>query len=183
MYTRRAHEGWWCASAELLGVDPNLDEEGIGVTPAVLSREITLSLLRHLEGVSGGHWYRAVVDYIGGLKSRGLWRPVPGTVFRTPTEYTLYYLFAELTGRATEHHVKSERLWRRRPIFGREDLADALRDNVEADETDGLFLVLQSNLGLAPSRTWDVVRRIARLDQHASSYSKAAHAGARERVF
>src|SRR6185503_20587799 len=47
--TRDVHKGWWLASADLLGVEPNLDRIGISVTPAILARDACKGLIEHIE--------------------------------------------------------------------------------------------------------------------------------------
>ncbi len=160
MYSREWHASWWVASAELLGTEPNLSRDGMGVTPAILSRENSLALMHHLEQKSGEPWYRAIVDYIDGLKERNEWSPSAGATFRTPTEYTLYYLFAEMRGTASKYHVESDLLWNEGQVFTVEDMS-TLVARIRATRTDpGRFLVLQSTLGLSPEQAWEAVRAL-----------------------
>jgi len=81
----------------------------MGVTPAILSTRVARALLRHLEAKSAGPWYRRLVEFIDDQRARGLYAPMHGSP--TPTEYTLYYLFTEQCGWASQYHTKSESLW------------------------------------------------------------------------
>jgi hypothetical protein len=154
---RAVHASWWRASAELLGTEPRLDAPGMGVTPAVLSTELVRGLLRELRASYGDPWYRGVVDFIDDQKARGVYDPaLPSPV---PTEYTLYYLFAEKHGLTSRYHVMSDALWCEQQVFSESELAD-LPARLRATHTDpGRFLVLQSVLGLSPERVWQSVSR------------------------
>jgi hypothetical protein len=160
-YRRDVHANWWRGSAALLGTDPKLADEGMGVTPAVLSTRIARALMRHLEMQSGGPWYRAVVECVDDLKAKGLYRHVPPC--DVPTEYTLYYLFAEMQGWVSEYHVRVDTLWCEQQVFGREDLREVSARLQAASRDKGRFLVIQSALRESPEWVWSQVSGALRL--------------------
>lgn len=151
-YDRTVHAGWWKASAEVLDTDPRLTCAGMEVTPAILSAHVARALMRYLEAKYDGPWYRGVVEFLDDQKARGLYHPHLSSPM--PTEYTLYYLFAEKQGWAARYHVGSDTLWCREQLFRPEQLADCTA-RVKAASTDtGRFFVLQSVLGVSPEWVW-----------------------------
>lgn len=159
-YSRSVHDYWWTASAQVLDTEPRLDRDGMGVTPAILSGEVARGLMRYLEAKYDGPWYRGVVEFLDDQKARGLYNPAAQSA--TPTEYTLYYLFAEKQGWVSRYHVKSESLWCEQQIFRPEELADLATRLETAKRGAGRFLVLQSVLGVSPEWVWE--RLSAELD-------------------
>lgn len=86
---RAIHDQWWRDSACLLGVPANLGARGMGVTPALLSREILLAVHERLT-----------------VRNRGrAWMDVLLTSYCDWTEYTLYLLTAEFFGLTDKYHV------------------------------------------------------------------------------
>jgi hypothetical protein len=154
---RAVHASWWKASAELLETDPMLSTPGMEVTPAILSVQVTRALMRYLEAKGQGPWYRGVVEFIDDQKARGLYQPQLSSPM--PTEYTLYYLFAQKQGWAAKYHVESTSLWCRQQLFRPEDLADCTARVKAAAAGTGRFFVLQSVLGVSPEWVWERVSR------------------------
>lgn len=151
-YTRQVHESWWRASSQILGVEVDWSRDGMGVTPAILSTQIARGLLRHLESKGGGPWYRPIVEYLDDQRARGLYAPTEGSP--VPTEYTLYFLFAEQLGWIDRFHVESDSLWCKQQVFARDERLQ-LREHLKAaSRGPGRFLVVQSALGLAPEQVW-----------------------------
>lgn len=157
LHERRVHDGWWRASAEVLGTEPGLDREGMGVTPAILSRDVTRALLRYLEERYGGPWYRGVVEFLDDQKARGLYRPHAFTPSPMPTEYTLYFLFAEMMGCVSRYHVPSDALWCQGQVFRPDELEELPARLKSALASPGRFFVLQSVLGPSPEWVWERV--------------------------
>lgn len=155
LHTRRVHVHWWTASAQVLDTDPRLDEDGMGVTPAVLSRHVACGLMRELEARLDGPWYRRVVEFLDDQKARGSYNPAAGTP--SPTEYTLYYLFAEKHGLVPLYHVRSEALWCLGQVFTAEELRELPQRLASVRDGAGRFFVLQSALGIAPEWVWENV--------------------------
>lgn len=85
---RTVHRRWWLDSSALLGVDPGLDRQGIGVTPAILSTEIISEVQSRLEAVSGRPWMDTLL-----------------TSYCDWTEFTLYLLGAESSGLLDKRHI------------------------------------------------------------------------------
>jgi hypothetical protein len=154
-YPRKVHDYWWTASAQVLETDPKLSSHGMGVTPAILSGDVARALMRYLEQRYAGPWYRPVVEYLDDQKARGLYNPAAQS--STPTEYTLYYLFAEKRGWVSRYHVPSESLWCPQQIFRPEELRDLSARLLAAKAGQGRFLVLQSVLGISPEWAWQHV--------------------------
>ena len=139
--SREVHSRWWVDSAEVLGVDPHLERIGMGVTPAILSREACQGLIEHIEKRHGRVWYevllsRYAVDW---------------------TEYTLYELYLELSGRLDEFHVWPQdaarvQLHSTVNVWSDGDLDQVDVRGLFGPENPGLFAVIQSNSGVTPQR-------------------------------
>ncbi|HTV24200.1 MAG TPA: DUF6492 family protein [Polyangiaceae bacterium] len=157
LHERRVHEGWWRASAEVLGTEPELEREGMGVTPAILSRDVACALIRYLEARYDGPWYRGVVEFLDDQKARGLYRPHAFAPSPMPTEYSLYFLFAEMMGCVSRYHVKSDSLWCQGQVFRHEELDELPARLQAALASPGRFFVLQSVLGPSPEWVWERV--------------------------
>jgi hypothetical protein len=137
--SRDAHPRWWAASADVLGVDRDLERAGMKVTPAVLSTAVLSALHRRLEAVGDAPW----MDVL--LTSYCEW-----------TEYSLYLLTAERVG-LERYHVWADdpaapASLQVDPALSIWDPAGASRTRVErlftADDR-GLFTVVQSSCGLS----------------------------------
>ncbi len=144
---RRQHPEWWQASAALLGVEPDLDAEGMSVTPALLSREICLGLAEELERLHGVDWREAL---LAALPNR--W-----------TEYSLYWLAARKLGLADRLHVAPEGAGDRRllsadSVWSKEEWETWRPERCFDPQTPGYFCVIQSNTRIDPA---DVARRVA----------------------
>ena len=128
----RVHWPWHVHSARLLRLPPPETREApcMGVTPAVLSRERVVALLRHLEQLyPRQRWHEA-------LARRSGW-----------TEYALYWAFLESRGEIAEHHcfgppdLYGECIWKRdRDRFD----AEWVERMFHRDATH-LFSIVQSN--------------------------------------
>ena len=84
---RSTHPTWWRASADVLDVPADVSGPGVGVTPALLSREILQSVHRRVEAVSGRPWMDTLL-----------------TTYDDWTEYTLYLLEAQRAGLLDDRH-------------------------------------------------------------------------------
>jgi hypothetical protein len=144
---REVHKRWWRDSAELLGVEPHLERAGIGVTPAILSREACKGLVEHLERRHGRVWYevllsRYAIDW---------------------TEYTLYGLYLETSGRLSDFHVWPQnearvRLHSAINVWSDDDFEKVDIAGLFGPENPGLFAVVQSNSGVTPQRIAEAIR-------------------------
>jgi hypothetical protein len=141
---REWHADWWTASAELLGVDPHLERPGMGVTPAILSRDACKGLTAFIEQRHGRSWHEVLLS----------------SYMTQWTEYTLYHLFLEHSGKFDHYHVFpsaagiSQRLHSPAP-WGVWKPGDYERLDVDAlfsPRNPGLFSVVQSNVGITPQR-------------------------------
>ncbi len=150
---RRVHAQWWRDSAALLGVPAEPDSPGMGVTPALLAREVLLGVHRALSERGGQPW----MDVL--LSSYSNW-----------TEYTLYLLTAEQLGVIDKYHywcaentraiiaplqvATNVSVWDGGPRHRRGD-DSFMRNRVDQIFTSadpGMFAVIQSNTDL--SATW-----------------------------
>ena len=85
---RSVHPRWWRDSADLLGVDPRLEQPGMNVTPALLSTAVLNEVQRRLEAIGGRPWMEVLL-----------------TSYCDWTEYTLYLLAAEQADAVDRYHL------------------------------------------------------------------------------
>lgn len=141
---REWHADWWKSSAELLGVEPRLDRIGMGVTPAILSREICKGLTAYIEQRHGRSWHEVLLS----------------SYMTQWTEYTLYHLFAENSGLFERYHAFPSELGIEHRLhspapWGVWKAGDYERLNFAelfSDKNPGYFSVVQSNVGVSPQR-------------------------------
>ncbi|HEY6639044.1 MAG TPA: DUF6492 family protein [Solirubrobacterales bacterium] len=139
---RSVHRRWWRDSADLLGVEPRLEQPGMNVSPALLSTVVLNEVQRRLEAIGGRPWMDVLL-----------------TSYCDWTEYTLYLLAAEQADAVNRYHLWADAPQapahvHTRPDFSIWDSATASREHLErlfTSEDPGLFAVVQSNSGLAPS--------------------------------
>jgi hypothetical protein len=150
---RSIHAQWWRDSADLLDVPVDLTAPGIGVTPALLSRDILLALHDRLAECKGRPWMDVLL-----------------TSYCDWTEYTLYLLAAQHYGLLDRHHrwcVEGDgrdvaplqvsaglNVWGGRPAAAANDV-----DKLLAGADPGIFGVVQSNSGLHADVLTGVVSR------------------------
>ena len=139
---RSVHSRWWRDSADLLGVDPRLERAGMNVTPALLSTVVLIEVQRRLEAIGGRPWMEVLL-----------------TSYCDWTEYTLYLLAAEQSDAVNRHHLWADdpaapAHLQTQPDLSIWDSAAASREHLErvfTSEDPGLFAVVQSSSGVAPS--------------------------------
>jgi hypothetical protein len=144
---RSVHRDWWIDSADLLGVEPQLDRVGMSVTPAILSKDACIGLIEHIQNYHGRTWYEVLLS-----RYATNW-----------TEYTLYCLYLELSGRLLELHAWPEnhsgvRLHSKANVWDRSDLKRVELSSLFAPENPGLFAVVQSNTGFSPQHLSNALR-------------------------
>ncbi len=141
---REWHADWWRDSADLLGVDPHLERPGMGVTPAILSREACQSLTRYIEERHQRSWHEVLLS-----RYATQW-----------TEYTLYNLYLEHTRQFERYHVTpheaglKQRLHSPAPwgVWKSGDYESLDITGLFSPRNPGLFSVVQSNVGVTPQR-------------------------------
>jgi hypothetical protein len=147
---REREARYWRASGLILEVPPQLERDGIWMTPALLSRTLCRALHKRLEALHGTDWMsvllaRYMVDW---------------------TEYTLYWLNAEREGLIEQFHSgpapgapglhTDESVWFAGPDNRNLKSWDA--DRHFSAKSTGLFAVVQSNTGIAID---EVVRKLS----------------------
>jgi Family of unknown function (DUF6492) len=147
---RSVHPQWWRDSAALLDMPVDLDALGMGVTPALLSREILLTLHDRLAECDGRPWMDVLL-----------------TSYCDWTEYTLYLLAADHSGLlGCRHHVVEEgdggdvaplQVAADMSIWGRETATTHHLERLLGGSDPGLFAVVQSNTGLPAEELTGVV--------------------------
>lgn len=139
---REWHKDWYEASGELLGVEPNLERQGMGVTPAILSAAVCRELCAYIAKRHDKLWYEVLLS-----RYMTQW-----------TEYTLYQLFLDHTGQFDRYHVTPEGAGLTRRLhspapwgvwyaadYPKLDLAELF-----SAKNPGLLSVVQSNVGVSP---------------------------------
>jgi uncharacterized protein DUF6492 len=149
---RSVHAQWWRDSAALLDVPVDLTAPGMGVTPALLSREILLALHERLAECGGRPW----MDVL--LISYCDW-----------TEYTLYLLAAEHFRLLDRHHhwcvegddrdVTPLQVATDASIWDRQAATAHKLERLLAGSDPGIFAVVQSSSGLPAEALTGVVSR------------------------
>ncbi len=145
--SRDVHRGWWLDSAELLGVEPHLERMGIGVTPAILSRDACKGLLKQLEKRHARVWYEVLLS-----RYTVNW-----------TEYTLYALYLESSNRLHEFHAWPEpdakvRLHSAVNVWSDDDFEAVDFAALFGPDNPGVFAIVQSNTGVRPQRIAEAIR-------------------------
>ena len=148
---RSVHAQWWRDSAALLDVPVDMTAPGMGVTPALLSREILLALHDRLAECGVRPWMDVLL-----------------TSYCDWTEYTLYLLAAEHFGLLDRHHhwcVEGDdrdltplQVSADTSIWGRHATADKL-ERLLAGSDPGIFGVVQSHTGLPAEALTGAVSR------------------------
>lgn len=137
---------WWEASAEILDTQPLLNEKGMGVTPAILSTQITRDMLKYLSGF-GKTW----IEYL--LES---YKVFPINLFvkmKVWTEYSLYHLFLKKQGLEEQVHTICDdsvktRLISEKSVWYKDDFKRLNTDDLFDQNAPGIFCVIQSNMKL-----------------------------------
>ncbi len=131
---------WWKGSAEILKIDPEMDNLGMDVTPALLHTQTVQNLKNYLSQMEGRTWInQLLLSYYGFPKS--LWKKsIPWT------EYTLYYLFLSNFGKLEEVHQLSEKpiLLSKKSVWSTVDF-DQWDPTIAFQQDKVPFLVVQSN--------------------------------------
>ncbi len=141
---------WWSASAKMLGVVPPQTDNTIGVTPVLLSREISRRTLSRLANrAPRGNWFEYLVK---ALRSNAYHQFIPRYRNRYRwSEYTLYYLTGREEGLLDCYHARGgtadrpEHLLSRNCVWTPEDF-NGLKERLSETDPAGLFMVVQSNM-------------------------------------
>ena len=134
------HPEWWIGSSELLGIPSSLEDLGMGVTPQLFSTRVCRNLRAYLEDVKKEAFQKV-------LGENPFW-----------TEYSLYSLFAQMTGQMEElHHGadwmqgNSKNLYSSRASFWGLDQYFSWDPSSAFDPlVPGMFIVCQSSTHIPP---------------------------------
>lgn len=175
---RSAHPSWWRASADVLHVAAEPTAPGIGVTPALLSRDVLQSLHRRIEAVSARPWMDTLL-----------------TTYADWTEYTLYLLEARRAGMLDDLHEWAGSHGSPAHLQVRPELSVWSRHDASADAVarlfqkgdPGLFAVIQSNAGMPAADVAAVVAtaiplRRSRTEDHPTETGIPERVGPRARL-
>ena len=140
---KSVHANWWKGSGEILRLDPDLSGFGMSVTPAILHSESVRAMQVHISKMYKKDW----MDQL--LKS---YKPFPANLFvrSVPwSEYSLYYLYLCESGLLESVHLvtKDPRLISKSSVWSDVDFAE-WDASYALNESEGFFLVIQSNKGL-----------------------------------
>lgn len=141
---------YWIASSKILHLTPNVEGDGLWMTPAILSKTLCRSLHTRLEDIHHIPWMNVL------LRRYAMdW-----------TEYTLYWLNAENKGLIETFHVTPApgalqlhtdvSIWQ--SGRGGENLQKWDAAHHFSDEGVGIFAVIQSNTGLDIDQITDKLR-------------------------
>jgi len=131
--SKNEHPHWWRASSSLLGASPAPHTPGLNVTPQMLARDIARQLAAYLAGRSD--------PWLTLLNSDQSW-----------TEYTLYSVFAEMSGLMDRWHRTDLPDGRRllgRSVWTPENFADYSLRSIHEDPRGAFFTVCASHTGVS----------------------------------
>jgi hypothetical protein len=140
MQPRKREARYWRDSATILEQQPDLERDGIWMTPALLSRTLCRRLHRRLEALHKADWMHVLLS-----RYTMDW-----------TEYTLYWLNAEREGLIDQFHAgpepgspqlhADESVW----FAGAQarNLKEWYAERYFAPDSTSLFAVVQSNTGI-----------------------------------
>jgi hypothetical protein len=149
------HPGWYESAARILDLPPSSWEHG--VTPCVLARDCTRSLLAYLDRTLEGRAGSAEVEE--DPHGSGRWRGYL-LVRRGWTEYTLYHTFAEAAGAFdARHHPVGPQDFYSANVWKPDDRGAWRASDAFGEGADGdfRFTVVQSTAGVDPE---ELARRV-----------------------
>ncbi|MDX1504477.1 MAG: DUF6492 family protein [Spongiibacter sp.] len=155
---KAVHKKWWRSSAFHLKMKTRLNEDGIQVTPAILSTEATQGLIKELS---------AKVDWVDKLLEPHL--PTSKARFHPRwkhrhrwTEYTLYWLYLEKHNLVETYHADSSigyTLLSEKAVWKIEGLDGWDPDACFADGDKSLFSLVQSSTGMPSKFVLDKIKK------------------------
>ncbi len=157
---RSRHPKWWKASARILNMDANVGDatQGMHITPAVLSADLTKLLISELTAFGSGHW----VDNLCSLHSPR--DPKNWTIGRFLklkwTEYSLYYLCAHKHRLLDQYHIKAgtEQVPQLLLIHDSHPFENWNVASSFSPSNPGLFTVVGSKKKISPEKVWQRIR-------------------------
>ena len=156
---RSQHPKWWKASARILNMSPNVGDVSVGmhVTPAILSRDLALNLIKELGESDKYQW----ADNLCKLHESN--NPRNWSISRYLklkwTEYSLYYLSAMKSGLLDKYHVTAGSAEHPQLLLIHDSHPYETWDVASSFNLDnpGLFCVVGSKSHLEPGEVWDRV--------------------------
>lgn len=152
--SKTAHKHWWQSAAHHLNMKTKLEEDGIQVTPAILSTDATRGLIKELsteldwvDKLLKPHLPNAYSRFHPRFRNRHRW-----------TEYTLYFLYLEKYKLIDTYHVAAQpnsdieyTLLSDKAVWKKEGLSHWEPEAYFSDEDKSLFALVQSTTGICPN--------------------------------
>lgn len=154
------HMRWWRNSAETLQLNVTFDwAYAIGVTPQILSTDISLQLGQFIEKrFQVDSWVAYLLDVFAAKNKRN-WQ-VNHELTHDPawTEYSLYFLFAQHAQVFEQYHTNAPVLqWNAIWTWEQYEQWDPCRDTFDFDY--GYFSLVQSNLKVPAETVWQKMQQ------------------------
>lgn len=150
------HMRWWRNSAETLQLNVTFNwEYAIGVTPQILSTDISLQLGQYIESrFDVDSWVAFLLDVFAAKNKRN-WQANHDLTMHDPawTEYSLYFLFAQHAQVFEQYHVNAPVLqWNAIWTWEQYEQWDPCTDTFASDT--GYLSLVQSNLKVPAETVW-----------------------------
>ena len=154
------HMRWWRNSADTLQLNVTFDwEYAIGVTPQILSTDVSLQLGQYIEHrFQVDSWVAYLLDVFAAKNKRN-WQ-VNHELSHDPawTEYSLYFLFAQHAHVFEQYHANAPVLqWNAVWTWEQYEQWDPCRDTFGFDY--GYFSLVQSNLKVPAEALWQKMQQ------------------------
>lgn len=153
------HMRWWRNSAETLQLNVTFDwEYAIGVTPQILSTDISLQLGQYIQNrFQVDSWVAYLLDVFAAKNKRNL-QVKHETHDPAWTEYSLYFLFAQHAQVFEKYHANAAVLqWNAIWTWEQYEQWDPCRDTFGFDY--GYFSLVQSNLKVPAETLWQKLQQ------------------------
>lgn len=155
---KTAHKKWWQSSAYHLNMTTKLDDDGMQVTPAILSSTAATALIRELS---------TEVNWIDKLLKphlpNSLSKLHPRWKYRHRwTEYTLYWLYLEKHNLIDKYHTDNTigyTLLSEQAVWKKEGLIDWNPESCFSVDDKSLFSLVQSSTGITSNFILEKIKK------------------------
>ncbi|MCV2884163.1 DUF6492 family protein [Aestuariibacter sp. AA17] len=163
---RAQHPKWWKSSARILQMDPLVGEPDVGmhITPAVLSRDLALSVTQEISKLEGQNWVHALcsLHYPKNPKNWTIGRYLKNKW----TEYSLYYMNALKQGRFQDYHIIAGRDVTQLLIVHDSHPFEQWKPEKNFSQScPGMFCVVGSKSFLSPETVWQTISPFIPFDE------------------